>query len=32
MPIDFKAFQHYIFSYTIQFQNCTVSVQGRAVD
>ena len=30
MPIDFKPFQHEIFAY-IEFQNCTESVQGRAV-
>ena len=30
MPIDFKAFQHENFAY-IEFQNCTESVQGRAV-
>ena len=30
MPIDFKAFQHDIFAY-MYFQNCTESVQGRAV-
>ena len=30
MSIDFKVFQHDIFVY-IYFQNCTVSVQERAV-